>query len=52
MIKRPKPEKEDLERICRLYRSTKNATEALGISHHTFFAACKTFGIDVPWKKK
>ena len=41
-----------LERVARIYKSNKEASQALGISLGGFGRACRRYGIDTPYVRK
>jgi hypothetical protein len=45
-------DKERLERAARIYKTNKEASEALRISGETFSAACKEHDIETPYFRK
>jgi transposase-like protein len=44
--------KEQLERVCRMYRFKKDAAMALGIAGTSMSRLCRRHGIIPPWYKK
>lgn len=36
---------------CRIYHSTRDAAQALGIGAQSFRRACKRHNVDIPWKR-
>jgi hypothetical protein len=36
---------------CRVYRSTRDAAQAIGIGASSFLRACKRHGVEMPWKR-
>ena len=45
-------DKEQLERVSRIYKSNQDACRALGISLGGFGRACRAHGIDTPYIRK
>jgi len=41
--------REDLERVARMYKSNKEASQALGIHPGSFARLCRRHGIDTPY---
>ena len=44
--------REQIERVCRMYKSNTDACKALGIGRTTFQRALKRYGIIPSWKKR
>ena len=45
----PEIDKDRLERAARIYKTNKDASEALGVSGKTFSLACKEYDIETPY---
>jgi histone H3/H4 len=43
---------DQMERVARLYRSNKEASEALGITVQAFSRICRQHGIETPHKRQ
>ena len=49
---RPKPTHEEVARVCRMYRTNKDASKALGVNTNTFSALCAEYGLLTPWRMR
>ena len=45
-------DKERLERVARIYKSNKDASQVLGIAPGSFARACRRFGIETPYVRQ
>jgi len=45
-------DKERLERVARIYKSNKEASEALGMAPGSFGRACRRYGIETPYVRR
>ncbi len=43
--------REQLERVARIYKSNKEASQALGIAPASFSRACRRHGIETPYAR-
>ena len=41
-----------LERVCRMYRTNKDAARALGVPSEAFGDACRTAGLETPYMRQ
>lgn len=44
--------KERLERVARIYKSNKDASQVLGIAPGSFSRACRKYGIETPFVRQ
>ncbi len=44
--------REQLERVARMYKSNKEASQALGIAPGSFSRACRRHGIETPYVRQ
>ena len=44
--------REEVERCARMYRTNKDAAEALGIKSESFSALCRKYRLETPYKRR
>jgi hypothetical protein len=47
-----KIDRETIERVARVYKSNRDASQALGISFRYFARLCREYGVETPYARK
>ena len=47
-----KTPRDQVERVARIYKSNKDASQALGITLQAFARVCRRYGIETPYQRR